>query len=143
MADIVATIETETLRLMQAWMHGDAAMLKKLIHRDCTLMIGTSPPQLLDRPSLIAALDGGLQCRGFRLGDALITRHGKAVWWSAVTELELKLGRTEWAGSFLMTDLWRKYRFSGWKLAERSLAPTAVDEDHKLASHLRKLQLWR
>ena len=143
MADIAVKIYTEAERLMLAWLHRDSSTLKKLIHRDCTLIFGTSPPEVLDRNSFIAALDGGLQCRGFKLNEPLIHRHGQVVWWSAVVELELKVGRAEWKGSFLMTDLWRKYTFGGWKLTERSLAPTAVDEDRFLASQLRQLQLWR
>lgn len=143
MADVVVRIEADSLRLMQAWMHRDAGTLKKLIHRDCTMMVGTHPPQLLDRPSFLAAIERGFRLEGFKLGEALINRHGKSVWWSAGAKLDIKLGRTDWSVPFLITDLWRKSAFGGWKLFERSFSPTANDEGHELAAHLRSLQLWR
>lgn len=143
MADIAATIGGGELRLMQAWLNRDEGTVRKLMHRDCTIMVGTNPPQLLDRPSFLAAIEHGLVCTRFRLGEALINRHGKSVWWSSGAELELKLGRTQWSGQFLISDMWRKSAFSGWKLMERSLAVTAPDTDNQLASHLRQLQLWR
>jgi hypothetical protein len=143
MADIAVTIEAESLRLMQAWMHRDAGTLKKLIHRDCTFMIGTNPPQLLDRPSFIAGAERGLRCEGFKLGEALINRHGKSVWRTCGAQIDLKLGREDWSGPFLITDLWRKFAWGGWKLTERSLTPTANDPEHRLAAHVRQLQLWR
>lgn len=143
MANVVAMIEADTLRLMQAWMHRDAGTLKKLIHRDCTIMVGTHPPQLLDRPSFVAAIDRGFSLDGFKLGEALVNVYGKTVWWSSGAQLDLKLGRTDWSGTYMITDLWRKSTFGGWKLVDRSLSPTAKDEDHRLAAHLRQLQLWR
>ena len=143
MADIAAKIESKELLLMQAWLNRDAGMMRKLIHRDCTFMIGSTPPQLLDRPSLVAGLDGGLICKGFRMGEGLTNRYGKSVWWSCGAELQLKLGQTEWAGTFVITDLWRKFAWGGWKLAQRSMAPTAPDTEHDLAGKIRRLQLWR
>lgn len=143
MADIEGAIQSRALLFMQAWMNRDAGTIRNLAHRDCTLMIGTTPPQLLDRPSLLAAMDRGLDCTGFRLGEAVVNRHGKSVWWSAGAELQLKLGRIDWSGPFIITDLWRKTVFGGWKLAERSLAPTANDDDNQMSAHIRQLQLWR
>lgn len=143
MADAIATIEGQALRLMQAWMHRDAGTLRNIMMRDCMFMFGTNPPQLLDRPSILAALENGLVCTGFRLGEAAISKHGRSVWWTAGAELELKLGAIEWSGSFLITDLWHKTRFGGWKLAERSLSPTDKDADHRLSNSIRQLQLWR
>jgi hypothetical protein len=143
MADIIAKIEADALLLMQAWMHRDAGTLKKLIHRDCTMMFGTHPPQLLDRPSFLSSLDRGMRLEGFKLGEALVKRYNKSVWWSAGAQLDLKLGRTDWSAPFLITDLWRKTAFGGWKLVERSISPTANDDDHQLAAQLRQLQLWR
>ena len=143
MADITGTIEAQALRSMQAWMNSDGSTLRKLLHRDFTMMIGTTPPQLLDRPSLLAATERGLDCTGFRLGQALIERHGKTVWWSSGAELDLKLGRTDWSGPFLITDLWRKSAFGGWKLVQRSLSPTVKDPDQRMSAEVRQLQLWR
>lgn len=143
MADIIAKIEGQELQLMQAWMRADAGAIRKLVHRDCTLMFGTTPPQLLDRPSFLSASESGLTLSGFRLREAVVERYGSAVWWCAGAQLDLKLGGQDWSGLFLITDLWRKYTVGGWKLAQRSLAATPADEDRKLAGAVHRLQLWQ
>ncbi len=142
MADIAADIEVLETRLMRSWMARDARELKALVAADCLMMFGTTPPTLLDRPSFVAAIDRGFVCEAFRFGAVTARQHKRSVWFTGDVELELRLGRTEWRGSFLMTDLWTKTRLKRrWKLAERSLAP--LDRDESLSAAIRALQLWR
>lgn len=140
MADIAAIIEAHELRIMQSWMHRDAGAIRKIVARDFMMIVGTDPPELLDRPSFLAAIDNGLRCTGFRLNEALLRRHGRSAWYTAGAELEMRLGGKDWSGKFLVTGLWRNYRIGGWKLVERSLSPIASDE--QLADSVRRLQMW-
>lgn len=141
MADIDPEIEVLENRLMRAWVDRDAATLKRLLASDFLCMFATSPPELLDRPSFVAAISQGLVCEGFRLAPLATRAHGRSLWFTADCELDLKLGPREWKGRFLVTDLWRKPRFRrDWKMAERSLAPLAREERHTAA--IRALQLW-
>lgn len=126
---------------MQSWMHRDGGAIRKLAARDFMMIVGTNPPELLDRPSFSAAVEQDLLCSGFRLGESVVRRHGRAAWYTSGAELELKIGTREWSGRFLMTGLWRKYRIGGWKLAERSLA--SLETDDRLADSIRRMQLWR
>mgnify|MGYP001549951209 CR=1 FL=1 len=142
MADLEATIEVLEHRLMRAWMHRDARDVKALVRGDAILMFGTKPPVLLDRPSLVAARDRGLQCKGFKFAEITARRHGACVWFTGHVELEMKIGAQDWSGNFLLTDLWRKGTVRRrWKLAERSLAP--LEERSSLFDAIRALQLWR
>ena len=141
MAEIDAIIEAQELRMMQAWMHRDAGTIRQLAARDFMMIVGTNPPELLDRPSFVAAIEQGMRCSGFRLAESFVRRHGRTAWYTAGAELELKLGAKDWSGRFLITGLWRKHRFGGWKLAERSLSPT--DKDDALAENVRRMQMWR
>jgi len=142
MADVQAEIEVLETRLMRAWMAGDAREMKTLVTADCIVMFGTTPPVLLDRPSLIAAGEGGLVCQRYRFGAITARRHNRSVWFTGDVELELRLDGQEWRGNFLISDLWTKSRISRrWKLAERSFAPLDGDERH--AAAIRALQLWR
>lgn len=141
MSDVSGMIEAHELRIMQAWMHRDAAIIRQLAARDCMMILGTNPPELLDRPSFVAAIEKELRCTGFRLGESVVRRHGRTAWYSAGAEIELEVGRVDWSGRFLLTGLWRKFRIGGWKLVERGLSPTAKDE--RLAGKIRELQLWR
>lgn len=141
MADISGMIEAQELRLMQAWMHRDAATIRKLAARDFMMIVGTNPPELLDRPSLVAAIERDFRCTGFKLGESVVRQHGRSAWYSAGAQLELELGRKDWSGRFLVTGLWYKFRIGGWKLVERSLS--GVDAQEDLADSIRKIQLWR
>jgi ketosteroid isomerase-like protein len=141
MASTEAEIEALELRLMRAWVAGDSKEMKKLLARDFMTMIGTLPPQLLDKPSFLAAFDRGFACTRFAMREVFVRQHGKTAWFVAGAELELGLGAKVWAGPFLVTGLWRKGAIGGWKLAERSLA--RLDQGENLASALGKLQLWK
>jgi hypothetical protein len=141
MAAVEAEIEALELRLMRAWLAGDAKEVKKLLARDFMAMIGTLPPQLLDKPSFLAGVERGFSCTKFAFREVFVRRHGKNVWFVAGAELELGLGGRPWSGPFLVTGLWTKGAISGWKLAERSLA--RLDPAENLAGAIGKLQLWR
>lgn len=141
MADVAAQIEALELRLMRAWLAGDASDAKKLLTRDFTAMIGTLPPQLLDRPSFLAGIGRGFACTRFAFHEVFIRQHGKSAWFVAGCELELGLGVEVWSGPFLVTGLWRKGTIGGWKLTERSLA--RIDGGEGLAGAVKRLQLWK
>lgn len=136
-----AEIEALALTAMRAWVAGDAKALKKLLARDFMMMIGSVPPQLLDRPSFLAAMERGFACTRFTFREVIVRAHGKTVWLVAGAELELALGPKVWSGGFLVTDLWRKGAIGGWKLAERSLA--RLDTDDSIAPAISRLQLWK
>ncbi|MEM1197158.1 MAG: nuclear transport factor 2 family protein [Pseudomonadota bacterium] len=140
MASVAELIQAHELRFMQSWMHRDAGALRKLAARDCVIVFGTNPPELLDRASFVAAIEKDFRCLGFRMGESVVRRHGRAAWFTAPVELELKLGARDWQGRFLVTAMWRKFRIGGWKLVERSLA--TVDKDDRLTDSVRRLQMW-
>jgi ketosteroid isomerase-like protein len=141
----VASPETEVealvLAQMRAWVGGDAKAMKKLLARDFMMMLGSTPPQLLDRPSFLAAMERGFACTRFTFREVIVRAHGKSAWFVAGAELELAFGSTAWSGGFLVTDLWRKGTIGGWKLAERSLA--RLDPDDSRAPAIARLQLWK
>lgn len=141
MAGREAEIEAQALTMMRAWVAQDAKALKKLLGRDCMMLIGSTPPQLLDRPSFLAAIERGFACTRFTFREVIVRTHGKSAWFVAGAELELAFGPKTWSGAFLVTDLWRKGTIGGWKLAERSLA--RLDPDDTIAAAVGKLQLWK
>ena len=141
MAATEAEIEALELRFMRAWVAGDAKELKKLLARDFMAMVGTMPPQLLDRPSFLAGAERGFSCTKFAYREVFVRQHGKTAWFVGGAELELGLGLKGWSGPFLVTALWRKGTIGGWKLAERSLA--RLDPTETLAASVAKLQLWK
>lgn len=141
MATTPAEIEALALIAMRAWVGRDAKAMKKLLARDFVMLFGSTPPQLLDRPSFLAAIEHGLSCHRFTFREVIVRTYGKSAWFVAGAELELALGAKAWTGSFLVTDLWRKGTLGGWKLAERSLA--RLDADDGIAPAISKLQLWK
>lgn len=141
MADTAAAIEALALAAMRAWVAGDAKAMKKLTHRDFMMLVGSTPPQLLDRPSFLAAMDRGFACTRFTFREVIVRNYGKSAWFVAGAELELAFGTQVWSGGFLVTDLWRKGAIGGWKLAERSLA--RLDGDDTIAAAVSRLQLWK
>jgi hypothetical protein len=136
-----AEIEALALSQMRAWVAGDAKAMKKLLARDFMMLVGSTPPQLLDRPSFLAGVERGFACTRFAFREVVVRRHGKSAWLVAGAELELAFGPKVWAGGFLLTDLWRKGAIGGFKLSERSLA--RLDPDEGFAASLSKLQLWK
>jgi len=145
MAEVTAEIEALSLATMRAWAGGDAKAMKKLIARAFMMMVGTIPPQLLDRRSFLAAIERGFSCTGFTLREVFVRPHGKAAWMVAGAELEFRLGLKTWSGRFLVTDLWSKGAIGGWKLTERSLArlEDETGEGDRLADAICALQLWK
>ncbi|MEO0690614.1 MAG: nuclear transport factor 2 family protein [Pseudomonadota bacterium] len=141
MANIPAMIDERQRRFLYSWMHRNPGDLKKLASRDCMFVFATNPPEVLDRPSFTASVENDFRCLGYRVGESVVRRHGRAVWFTASADLELKLGAREWQGRFLMTGLWRKFRIGGWKLVEQSLAP--LENDKRLADSVRRLQMWQ
>lgn len=144
MADTPAEIEALSLATMRAWLAGDPKAMKKLIARDFMMMVGTTPPQLLDRPSYLAAVERGFACTKFAFREVFVRQHGKAAWMVAGAELEFRLGLKTWSGRFLVSDLWQKSTIGGWKLVERSLARLEDEAmgGERLADSIRALQLW-
>jgi hypothetical protein len=141
MADVTAEIEALALGAMRVWVAGDVKAMKKITARDFMLLVGSSPPQLLDRPSFLAAMERGFACTRFAFREVIVRPYGKSAWFVAGAELELAFGPKVWSGGFLVTDLWRKGTIGGWKLAERSLA--RLDQDDSIAAAVSRLQLWK
>ena len=78
MADVTAEIEALALGAMRAWVAGDVKAMKKITARDFMLLVGSMPPQLLDRPSFLAAMERGFACtRASRRArvPAILRRH--------------------------------------------------------------------
>lgn len=141
MAASEAEIEALALTAMRAWVAGDEKAMKKLTKRDFMCMVGTRPPQLLDRPSFLAAMAEGFACRSFTFREVLVRTHGNSAWFVAAAELKLALGRESWEGQFLVSDLWKQGSWGGkHKLAERSIA--VLDPDETRAGAIARLQLW-
>ncbi|MEL7447221.1 MAG: nuclear transport factor 2 family protein [Pseudomonadota bacterium] len=141
MAEISAIFEALENQLMRAWMRGDEKELRKVIARDCIFMIATTPPEILDRPSFLKAMNDGFACQRFRFHQVAARQHGRSAWFVGHAELELRLGGQDWNGHFMLTDLWRKSRIRrNWLLAERSIA--MMDADRFLSGKIHKLQLW-
>ncbi|GAB4479139.1 MAG: hypothetical protein OHK0018_10360 [Erythrobacter tepidarius] len=142
MAVSEAEIEAWALAAMRAWVAGDVKAMKKLTQRDFLMLIGSTPPQLLDRPSFLAAMARGFACTRFALREVIARQHRDAAWFVAGAELDLVLERGAWNGAFLVSGLWRQSRWPRkWKLADLSLAP--LDPDKERAADLARLQLWK
>ncbi len=142
MADAQGEIQELALRLMRAWLAQDRSQMKQLMARDFMAMIGTSPPEMLDRPSFLAASEQGFVLRRFQLREMLVRPYGRSAWCVAGGALEIDFGRQQWSGEFLITDLWRRGTIRrGWKLAERSIA--RIEPDDRLADAVRRVQMWR
>lgn len=141
MAASEAEIEALALSAMRAWVACDEKAMKKLTMRDFMCMVGTKPPQLLDRPSFLAAMTDGFACHAFTFREVLVRTHGSSAWFVAAADLRLALGREEWTGQFLVSDLWKSKGWGGrHKLAERSIA--VLDPDESRARAIQRLQLW-
>ena len=142
MAAREAEIEAYALTAMRAWVAGDVKAMKKLTAREFLVLVGSTPPQLLDRPSFLAAMDKSFACARFAFREVIARQHGEAAWFCAGAELELMVAGKPLSGPFLVTALFRKGTWSSkMKLAELSLA--RLDPDADLAPALTRLQLWK
>lgn len=142
MADIEPVIEVLETRLLRAWMMRDERELKALISGDFLMMVGTTPPALLDRASFLGGMGETFALRGYRIQEFTARKHGRTMWFSGHVELELQAGPQDWKGAFLLTDMWRKSPVRRrWLLAERSLAP--LKDGANLFNTIRSMQLWR
>jgi hypothetical protein len=137
-----AEIEAYALTALRAWVAGDVKAMKKLATRELLVMVGSTPPQLLDRPSFLAAMDKSFACTRFTLREVIARQHGDAAWFCAGAELELLVGGRPLNGAFLVAAMFRTGTWSSkMKLTELSLA--RLDPDADLAPALTRLQLWK
>jgi hypothetical protein len=137
-----AEIEALALNAMRAWVAGDAKAMKKLTTRDFMMLVGSTPPQLLDRPSFLAAMGQGFACRRFAFREVIARKHREAAWFVAGAELDLALGGRAWTGAFLVSALFRKSAWSS-KLLLADLSLARQDPDTDLAAAVSRLQLWK
>lgn len=137
-----AEIEALALGAMRAWVARDVKSMKKLTVRDFMMLVGSTPPQLLDRPSFLAAMERSFVCNRFVFREVIARRHREAAWFVAGAELDLTLAGKPWTGAFLVSALFRKSTWSSkMLLADLSLA--RQDPDADLAAAVSKLQLWK
>ena len=142
MADLSPIIETMEHRWMRAWVGRDAKALKGLTAKNFILLTGSKPPAILDRPSwLDAVATKRWSCSSYRFGDMIVRGEGQVAIFSAAVELEAALDGRDWSGAFWLTDVWRKRRIGGWKLAHRILSRR--DDDPAVAKAIKSLQLWK
>ncbi len=137
-----AEIEALALTAMRAWVARDAKAMKKLTTRDFLMLVGSTPPQLLDRPSFLAALPQSFACTRFTFREVIARQHRDAAWFVAGAELDLALGGRAWTGSFLVSALFRKSAWSS-KLLLADLSLARQDPDRDLAAAVSRLQLWK
>jgi hypothetical protein len=142
MSDTEGDIQELEHSLMRAWLAQDSSAMKKRMARDFMCMIGTLPPEMLDRPSFLAAVEQGFVLRAFQIRETFVREYGRKAWFVAGGTMEIDLGRQQWRGDFLITDLWQRGAIArSWKLAERCIA--RIEPDDRLANEVRRLQLWR
>lgn len=142
MSDIAAVIETLENRFMRAWMRREIGDIRSIAARDFMMIVASEPAQLLDRPSFVEAIAGPFSLSGFRFHEVCVRKHGRAAWFTAGADLEMRIGGRELVGRFWIADLWKKGRVNrSWKLVERSLSRT--EDDDQLSGSIRQLQLWR
>jgi ketosteroid isomerase-like protein len=141
MADFSPVIETMEHRWMRAWINRDVKALKAITASNFILLMGSKPPAILDRPSWLEAVAKRWDCSSYRFGDILVRREGAVAVFSAPVELKMALDGRDWSGTFSITDVWRKRRVRGWKLAQRIVS--RIDDDPQVAKAIKSLQLWK
>jgi len=141
MADLTPLIEGLENRFMRAWVASDARELKALTARDFILLVGSRPARVLDQRSWIEAATKRWLCTGYRFGDVHVRRFGAVVLFASQLELQASMDGNDWSGKLWVSDLWRKRRIGGWRMAERILS--RADETPGLAAGVKALQLWR
>jgi ketosteroid isomerase-like protein len=141
MADIAPIIETLENRWMRAWVQRDLKTLKAVTARDFILLVGSKPPVILDQRSWLEAAKERFRCASFRFGDIYVRQIGALALFASRMEIEARMDGRDWSGSLWVTDLWRKKRIGGWRMAERVIA--RPDEDPEVPAAIRSLQLWK
>ena len=142
MADLAPEIETMENRLMRAWGQRDLPVLKSLTTRKFHLVIGSSPPVMLDAPSWLEAATRRFLCSSYRFSDIYVRDLGLLAIFAAQLELKATLDKADWSGRFWVTDLWRKGRIRRrWRIVERVLA--RVESEPQVPAAIRSMQLWR
>jgi ketosteroid isomerase-like protein len=141
MADIAPIIETLENRWMRAWVQRDLRTLKAVTARDFILLVGSKPPVILDQRSWLEAAKERFRCASFRFGDIFVRQIGALALFASRMEIEARMDGRDWSGSLWVTDLWRKKRIGGWRMAERVIA--RPDEDPEVPAAIRSLQLWK
>ena len=106
------------------------------------MLVGSTPPQLLGRPSFLAAMERGFTCNRFAFREVIARKHRDAAWFVAGADLDLMLGGRAWTGAFLVSALFRKSAWSS-KLLLADLSLARQDPDTDLAAAVAKLQLWK
>ena len=142
MADLTPVIETMEHRWMRAWVGRDVKTMRAITAKDFILLTGSKPPAILDRPSWLEAAAKRWDCASYRFGDIYVREVGGLGLFAAPLELKASLDGRDWSGHFWVSDLWRKGRVRrGWKLAQRIVS--RPDDDPKLRSAIKSLQLWK
>jgi ketosteroid isomerase-like protein len=141
MADLTPVMETLENRWMRAWVQRDAKALKSLTARDFILLTASKPPAILDRPSWLEAAGKRYRASSYRFGDIYVRGFGSVAVFAAPLELNATMDGGDWSGRLFVTDLWRKRRLGGWKMAQRIVSK--ADEDPELPKAIKSLQLWK
>jgi ketosteroid isomerase-like protein len=141
MADPLSVIEALENRWMRAWVGRDLKELKALTARDFILLMGSRPATILDRRSWLEAADDRWRCSSYRFGDVQVRRLGSCALFASQLELKARMDGQDWSGQLWVTDLWRKRRIGGWRMAERILSRTEENPDVPVA--IKSLQLWK
>jgi ketosteroid isomerase-like protein len=142
MADLTPLVETLENRWMRAWVGRDAKTLRALTAKDFILLTASKPPAILDRPSWLEAAAKRYHCSSYRFADIYVRNWGPHALFCASLELKATMDGHDWSGTVFVADLWRKGRVRrGWKLIQRIVSRT--DDDPKLRSAIKSLQLWK
>lgn len=143
MSDLLPILEMMENRWMRAWVTRDKPVLKALTSRHFRLVMGSSPPVILDSASWLDAATSRFVCRSYRFGESLYAHDiGPAAVFATHVELDASIDGVDWSGQVWVTDLWRKSRVRRkWQMVERVLS--RPEEAPKVSSAIRSLQLWR
>lgn len=142
MADLAPEIETMENRWMRAWAQRDLPVLKSLTGRQFHLLIGSTPPVMLDTPSWLEAGTKRFLCSGYRFGEIYVRDLGSLALFASQLELKATLDGQDWSGRFWVADLWRKGRIRRrWRMVERILS--RIEDDAEVPKAIRSMQLWR
>ena len=141
MADLTPVIETMEHRWMRAWVNREAKAMKAITASNFILLTASKPPMILDRPSWLVAAAERWDCVSYRFGDIYVRKLGAVALFSATLELKATLDGRDVSGRLFVTDLWRKRRIGGWKMAQRIVS--RPDDEPQLAKAIKSLQLWK